>query len=189
MQEIIGGLIGGGVFVFFFFVLHSPFIGIAAALGAYLGINLLLSSKTGSKSGVDTSKAFHSALDDAYAKINEIKASSLNIKNDKVKRDVEQLCIAALSILDDQKKNPMGSQSLINYYLDSTTRIIKKYVELNEVKIRTPEIQSLLEKCENILSSVNQALSKQISSMMEDDISDLDAEISVLEKTLKSEGL
>jgi 5-bromo-4-chloroindolyl phosphate hydrolysis protein len=45
------------------------------------------------------------------------------------------------------------------------------------------------QKVESLLSTIKQAFDKQLAKLLEDDVMDLDVEISVLEKTMKSEGL
>lgn len=189
IRDVAAGITGGAIFILFLFALKlNIFISILAGLGAFAGVVLLFGS-TGNQDADESGSAFANAVEECYKKIKEIRAYKQRIKKPSVVASVEELCIAAESMLEEYKKNPVESKSSIGYYLDSTSRILKKYIELLDMRINTPEIENMIEKSENIIHSVNLAFRQNIENQLGNEIVDLDAEISVLEKTLKTEGL
>ena len=106
-----------------------------------------------------------------------------------MQRKVEKLCQSAVNILKDFKENPGDTNSFISYYLDATLRILDKYVELSTNAIISSEVQQMLIKSENMIDSVTETFENYKQKSTDEDLIDLDAEISVLEKTIKSEGL
>ena len=61
-------------------------------------------------------------------------------------------------------------------------------MELSARKDKTKEIDDSLKRVEAMLDSIKDTYSKQLHNLLEDDLLDLNTEISVLEKTMKFEG-
>ena len=104
---------------------------------------------------------------------------------------VVDICRTGAEIFDYLGKNPGDipkARQFINYYLDATEKIVKQYVELSGRKDKTKEIEDSLKRVEAMLDSIKETYSKQLHNLLEDDLLDLNTEITVLEKTMKFEG-
>ncbi len=124
-------------------------------------------------------------------KVREIRGYTMKIRNNDVASKVQEICRAAMDIIDSFQKDPADikrSRQFINYYLDSTRKIVGKYVELADSRTMTPEIEAAMRRVEEVLGSILDSFKKQKSSLLENDLLDLDVEVSVLEKTIKLEG-
>ena len=124
-------------------------------------------------------------------KVREIRGYTIKIRNNDVAAKVQEICRAAMDIIDSFQKDPADikrSRQFINYYLDSTRKIVGKYVELADSRTMTPEIEAAMRRVEEVLGSILDSFKKQKSSLLENDLLDLDVEVSVLEKTIKMEG-
>ena len=59
---------------------------------------------------------------------------------------------------------------------------------MQETGLRTPEISEAMMKTAQTLPVLNEVFDKQFTKFMEGELMDVDAEISLLENTLKMEG-
>jgi len=195
--QIVAAAIGGGLFVLTYLVLGLPLlVGCAAALGGYgAGLALLYTPK---KAGIEVQIADADAanvqqvLVEAAAKVDAIAALSGRIRKEEVKSKIDTLITVARGILDDIRKDPKDAKrarQFLNYYLDAVTRILTHYTDLTERGIGSAEARASLDKVESLLLTLESAFEKQRATLAQDDVLDLDSEISVLEKTLDMEGL
>lgn len=194
LSSISAGVMGGGCFLLFFVLMNGWDIPLRIILSIVIGIagyisGLLLFPAKAKSFGDTTAETLHGIIEECRIKVKEIRSYELRVTKPSLKSDIEVLCITFDTILDGYKKQPKDISAFLNYYLDSAIRIIKKYIELSQMNIKTDEIENLMHKSESIISTLKDALTKQMENTMQDDFVDLDAEISVLEKTLKTEGL
>jgi 5-bromo-4-chloroindolyl phosphate hydrolysis protein len=129
-------------------------------------------------------------VDLGRSKVVNMRNSTRMIKDNDIARNIQDICKTGTKIFDELKEHPEDikkAKPFINYYLDSTDKIIKQYIEFSS-KQMTPEIQKSLDKVEELLAPIKETFEKQLSSLMEDDLLDLDVELSVLEKTMRLEG-
>ena len=62
------------------------------------------------------------------------------------------------------------------------------YTQLQEIGLRTPEVTEALRKTAGTFPVLNEVFEKQFTRLMEGELMDVEAEISLLENTLKMEG-
>ena len=86
-------------------------------------------------------------------------------------------------------KDIKRARQFVNYYLDSTVKIVTRYVELSNTQVITPETEKSLKKVEELMRTVKVSFEHQLQQLLEDDLLDLDTEVEVLKKTLKMEGM
>jgi 5-bromo-4-chloroindolyl phosphate hydrolysis protein len=125
---------------------------------------------------------------DGMRKLNEIRQQSMHIKNNSVAFKIKDICKVGVEIFDVLKKNPNDvrrAKQFINYYIDATLNIVKRYVELSRKKNPDDEVTKSLEEVENTLDSIKETYEKQLANLYEDDLLDLNTEISLLKKTMK----
>ncbi len=113
------------------------------------------------------------------------------IRNNDAARKIQNICKVGMEIFEDIKKNPSDLRKIrtfTNYYLESTEKIINRYIELSNRKDRTREIEESMQKVESVLDQIKATFDKQLASLLEDDLLDLDVELKVLKKTMTYEG-
>lgn len=188
--SIAAGISGGLAFLFFCFILQiHPLIAAAVGAAVFAGVTLLLPAGNQKKSAEGIHELIKSTLEEGQKRLMEIRSYASKIKKPSVKGDIEVLCLTFENIMEEYKENPDEFKVILSYYLDSISRIIKQYTELVEAHVRTDETEDAIRKCENIFKTANEALTKRLENKLEDETINLKAEISVLEKTLKTEGL
>ncbi len=141
--------------------------------------------------GISESEA-RKVINQSTDKVREIRAMTMRIKDDRVAEEVRGICKAATDIIENFKKDPgdiKRARQFVNYYLDSTVKIVTRYVELSNSRVISPETERSLKKVEDLLGTVKASFEKQLQQLLEDDLLDLDTEVDVLKKTLKLEGM
>ncbi len=123
--------------------------------------------------------------------LREISNQTRFIRNNEVAGKIREICRIGVEIFDEIKREPKDlrkARQFINYYLDTTEKIVKRYVELSSKKESNPEIEETMKKVEESLDSIKDTYQKQLNNLLEDDLLDINTEIEVLKKTMKLEG-
>ena len=196
--SLIIGIISGKVFhIFFYFMFKSYLLSILVGILAYYLIWRSLKylvTKKGSKTVInDPFKAVASekAVREGMEKLKNLRNNTRMITDNTVAGKVQDICRTGAEIFEYLGKNPEDIQKarqFINYYVDATEKIVNQYVELSARKDKTKEIEDSLKRVEAMLDSIKETYSKQLHNLLENDLLDLNTEISVLEKTMKYEG-
>lgn len=196
--DILSGLIGGATFLIFLFLLgQNIIISIAVGVIAFIGGMFLFGSKLKKNqmefSGLDMdSQLVASVIKEGEERLKKIRQLSFKINDRRTKEKVDKIIDVTERIFDDIKKDPKDAKpakKFLTYYLDSTVNILEKYIDISSKRLSSPEINATLTKVETILDTIVEAFEKLLEKLLENDIIDLDTEISVLESTIKSEGL
>lgn len=197
--DILSAVIGGLAFLFLFFVLHITFIYSALmGVGTYIGLSLLLKPSKLKIRKIDISslKDIENAektISDGYRKMDEISTYMNKIKNGTVRNKVEKIFHIANRVFEYIEKDPSKirvAKRFFSYYLDTGTKLLNKYFELERSNsgIESNEINNALKKIEDVLDTVILAFEKQLTNLLENEIIDIESEISLLENTMKMEG-
>ncbi len=197
---LLGGTVLGVVgFVVVHFVLRAELvIGLLAGAGAFAAGLLVFRGKSKSKSmtvelphGV-TQEALDQALVTGKHKLNLLKGYAYKISDINVRKEADDIGAITDRILQDIRQDPKDlrrARQFLNYYLDATVKILRRYVDISSRGLSGGEIDVTLKKVENSLSTIHKAFEKQLAKLMEDDVMDLDTEVEVLERTIRMEGL
>ncbi len=124
-------------------------------------------------------------------KLRNIRNRTVSIPRNDIAVKVQEICKTGSEIFEYIQKNPddlKKAKQFINYYLDTTEKIVNRYVELSGTKEKSPQIEESLKKVEEMLQSINETYRKQLHNLLEDDLLDLNTEIKVLETTMKMEN-
>ena len=125
-------------------------------------------------------------------KVAEIDRLSEKIKDPSVKEKVLEIREQVVKIFENFKNDPDDikiSRQFLSYYLDTTIKIIRKYIDLSSQKVISVELKESLKRVDEILVQIIDAFGKHHDKLIQNDIMDLDAEITVMEKTMKMEGM
>jgi hypothetical protein len=109
-----------------------------------------------------------------------------------VRDEVVALCSTADHIIAELAAQPRkldAARGFLTYYLDAAQRIVDGYVNLGRRGSSTAEINQTLERAESSLKVVQQAFDRQLANVLEDRAMDLDSEIELLERTVRSETM
>jgi 5-bromo-4-chloroindolyl phosphate hydrolysis protein len=131
------------------------------------------------------------ALEAGFEKLYALEKKSFNIESEEIRRKIGRIYELGQKILDDVRENPSdynAARQFFNYYLDATNSILDKYVILQKNSEYLSIADKSFRKTEDLLDTVELAYQKQLEKLYEDDVMDLDTELKVLAKTIKSEG-
>jgi len=140
----------------------------------------------------DKEFAMEEALKMGNSKLSEIKSLGKAIKQQNLKEKITKICEITEKILAEVKRDPSDlkrAKQFLNYYLDSTIKIVSTYVKLATTEVNDKSIKDYMVKIETMLDTLAQAFDKQLAMLLSNDVMDLDVELSLLESMIKSENL
>lgn len=199
LKFIISAIAGAGTYAIVAKILvFSKLIPILIGVAVFILVWRLLKSFFRNKEGkimkgdmTPEARQAEKAAEEGMKLLMKMRNSTRMVKNNDAAKKIQDICKIGVDIFEDVKKNPQDLKKIktfTNYYLDSTDKIITQYVELSGKKEITPEIQSAMTKVEALLDQIKETFEKQLKNLMEDDLLNLDVELSVLKKTMKYEG-
>ena len=131
-------------------------------------------------------------LEEAREDFENIRRSMKQIEDAELREQSEQLHETAARILKYLEKHPekIGmARRFIDYYQDTASSLLGKYVELQESSLKTEEALRLKEDTKGAIKTLNRAFEQQFQRLMSSEMLDMDAEIKLLEKMRKMEGI
>lgn len=189
------GLLSFALFFILFFIADLSVIlsGLSGVVLFFICSAFFASGKDDTATEVSNSvnSNVESALSYGFQKLEAIEKKSFGIENVDVRNKVGRIYNLGLKILNDVKENPddfYAARQFFNYYLDATDSILEKYVSLQENREFLAIADESFRKTEALLDTVETAYQKQLEKLYEDDVMDLDTELKVLAKTIKTEG-
>ena len=196
VTALISALISCAVFLLLFLVAGWNLA--AAALLCillYFGLGLILKPRK-KIGGIDVEKIqggeeLQKLLEEARKDLKQISRAAREITNIKAKEDAEALEAGGRRILSYLEENPEKismARRFFTYYLDTAAGLLERYTQLQETGLRTPEVTEALRKTAGTFPVLNEVFEKQFTRLMEGELMDVEAEISLLENTLKMEG-
>ena len=196
VTALISALISCAVFLLLF--LAAGWNLAAAALICillYFGLGLILKPRK-KIGGIDVEKIqggeeLQKLLEEARKDLKQISRAAREITNIKAKEDAEALEAGGRRILSYLEENPEKismARRFFTYYLDTAAGLLERYTQLQETGLRTPEVTEALRKTAGTFPVLNEVFEKQFTRLMEGELMDVEAEISLLENTLKMEG-
>jgi 5-bromo-4-chloroindolyl phosphate hydrolysis protein len=182
------------LFAFSFTVLQWPILAAALlALGCYGGLSFLV--PVSRLTGVDiedtkNGKEIISLLEEGEKDLFSIKATIDKLKDPQIKAKAQGVYREGGKIIGYIKKNPakaVMARRFFNYYLDKADELLKKYNDLISVEIETDHLRSLKEKTLSALGSISKGMVLQFSKLISSDVIDIEADIKLLENTIRME--
>jgi 5-bromo-4-chloroindolyl phosphate hydrolysis protein len=196
---IFSGIVGGGFFFVFFFLIQmslamSIVLGLAGLGGAYTFIYAFRPKNRieFNMGGGVTPELITATLKEGNEKMRILGEYAQKVSDPKVSGKINQIIEVIRRIFENFKQDPNDikyAKQFLSYYLDTSIRIVKKYIDLSSQNVQSPEIAATLAKAVNMLDSIEKAFEKQQARLLRDDAMDLDVEIETLERTFSSEDL
>ena len=194
---IIAGIFSAGLFVTLLFDARWNFfasLGIAAA--AYIGITLIFRpvKKIGNveADSIDGGEELLKRLETAQENSRSIERSMRRINDGEVLAQAEQLHAVSENMIGYLTDNPdkiYAVRQFIDYYQATAVKLLSRYAGLEATGIFTDDIVRQRADTLEALRTLNAAFAKQYEKLLSGDMTDTDAEIRLLEKTVKMEGL
>jgi len=192
---LVAGFAGGAAFALLFFLVGLALLwAVVSGVGVFLA-SAYLSLRTPKRvylvaDGYDK-KAVETILTEGRKKLRELDYCYVQVDNIEVKKKISNLYDLASQIFGEIERDPKNIKNVrefITYYLDATVNIMTNYGELSK-DASTPEIKEIMAKVEGSLDTIKTAFEKQLASLHVDDIWDMQAEVALLEKTVKMKEL
>lgn len=127
------------------------------------------------------------ALAQAHRRVRAILDAAGPIHKPDVRGQVTSLCATAEEILGELAREPRQiplARSFLAYYLEAAERIVAGYADLSGRGSSSPDLAESLTRAESSLDAVQRAFDRQLDSLLERRVIDLDVEVEVLEKTV-----
>ena len=196
-SSVFAGILGGVTFAALLVLFGSMFWSIVGGAAAFAAGLLLFAPRDKERihefklHGISRSDLL-AALRQGGIQVGELRSAISGIPSKKIKAKASAVVSVAERILADIEQDPKDlrrARPFLNYYLDATIKIVTRYVSLSNQGVISPDIEQSKRRVEEILDTLKGAFEKQLALLLEDDVMDLDAELEVLERTIKMEGL
>ncbi len=190
-------LVGTAVFgICFQFTVLGFLLSSVAGATAMVLLNSLLKAVASSRRAAAAretteKKSADEVVKDGMEKLRLISNAARMIRSNEIAGEIRDICRVGVDIFDYIKKHPdrMGRvKQFTNYYLDATKKIVEQYAELSLKQNPAAEVTKTLVKIEGMLASIRHTFDRQLDTLMEDRLLDLNAELAVLKNTMKMEG-
>jgi 5-bromo-4-chloroindolyl phosphate hydrolysis protein len=124
----------------------------------------------------------------------QLEQLAFKIKHDLVRTSVQQILQAYQFFAQEVQKDPQDARPVKRYltnYGETTIKLVQRYVELQSLSLekRTPEEGQFIDRIEIALGELQNAASTQLVRLREQNLMDLDIELTLLEKTIHLDGL
>lgn len=194
--SVVSGMAAGIVFlVLLFLVKWNFFIDAGLALGIFVSLTFLLKprEKIGRiyVEGIPDGEELKKYLEDAREDFAAIETCKRKIRDSEVKAEVERLNLTAEKIIAFLEENPEKirlARQFIDYYQDTASSLLQKYVKLQDTALSTDEVQKLKTETAKAVKTLNTVFEGQFQKLLRNEMVDMDAEIRLLQQTAKMEN-
>lgn len=194
--NLLAALLAGGIFLILMFLFHwNFFVDLTLAVGAFLGLSLLL--KPSRKIGgiridmLPEGETMSRQLEEARNNFRSMEQSMLQIQEPVVRQEAQRLKQTAKNILAYLEKHPekiKSARQFIDYYQETASSLLQKYIELQNTDLRTTDVMQLQGNTIKAIGTLNTAFEEQFQKLMRSEMIDMEAEIRLLEQTVKMEN-
>jgi 5-bromo-4-chloroindolyl phosphate hydrolysis protein len=195
VQVVIPLLISVVVFCMMFILLKWT-LSMAAplSLGCYMGLSFLFTpvSRIGGVNieHIKNSEEIMTLLEEGEKDLALIKTMMETAKDPQIRVRAQNVYREGDTIIDYIKKNPAKAvlaRRFFNYYLDKAGEILKRYQDLISAGIETDHLNSLKEKTLSALEAISKGMVLQFSKLISSEVIDIEADIKLLESTVRME--
>lgn len=197
VTAVISGVFSSGLFLILFLDIHwNFFVSLVIAAAVYFGITLIFrpSRKIGEvdADSIDGGEELLKRLETAQENSRNLKRSMNRINDSEVHAQAEALHAVSEKIIGYLTENPdkiHAARQFIDYYQTTAAKLLSRYEGLEATGIFTDDIMRQKADTLEALRTLNTAFAKQYERLISGDMTDTDAEIRLLDKTVKMEGL
>ena len=182
------------LFLILLFWIELPFV-ITLPIAVTVFIVLFISMSKKQRNNVirivNTTPEVKQLLQSVSSKMNEIYEYDNKITDTVLKNrlsEVNDITNKIFNVLQQDPRKVKSARQFTSYYLDSTLKVLKLYVDLNSHKSTSNELLATSKKVESLLITLKDAYQNQLDKLLKNDLLDLNTEIQVLESLLKSDN-
>lgn len=194
---ILSGIFSSVLFIVMFFDMRWNFlVSLIIAAAVYIGITLLFRPvrKIGDvdADSINGGDELLKRLETAQENSRNIGRSIRRINDREILEQAAKLHTVSEKIIGYLTERPdriYSARQFIDYYQQTAVKLLSRYAGLEEAGIFTDDIVRQKADTLDALRTLNTAFAKQYELLMSGEMSDTDAEIRLLEKTAKMEGL
>ena len=93
-----------------------------------------------------------------------------------------------LGYMEEHPEKIRLARQFIDYYQDTASSLLQKYVALQDTSLNTGQVQRLQEDTLRAAGTLNKVFEQQYQKLLRNEMMDMDAEIRLLEQTAKMEN-
>ena len=192
-RYIISSAIGGAFFAVPYLALNIGLVpSLITASVAFAASTLATKKSNLDDLGIKNLNMYKQLLESSKSNIKDLKRITPSIDNTDIKNDIVEITTTSEKIISRLEKTPEKipqATNFLNYYLPITLKIMKKYEEIENQKLTSKEVKDFNQRITNLIDNINNAFGIQLNNLYSTDMVDIDAEMKVFEKLLKSDGL
>ena len=192
-RYVLSGIVGGAFFAVPYLALNIGFLpSIGVGVLAFAASSLASEESDLDKLGKKNLGIYKELLIKNKEYVRELKQISKSISDSGIRDEVNEITSTSEKIINRLVKTPekiSQATNFLNYYLPITLKILKKYEEIEDEKLTSKEVREFKERIINLLGNIKNAFNMQLNNLYSTDMIDIDAEMKVFEKVLKSDGL
>ena len=124
--------------------------------------------------------------------ISEMKRLNENIQDETISSQIDRLEEISGKIFQQVQAEPAKLPQIrkfMNYYLPTTLKLLNAYDRMGEQGVAGENINSTMERVENMMGTIVTAFEKQLDSLFGAEAMDISTDITVLENMMAREGL
>ena len=172
---------------------HGPIdsflYGLAVVLGSYLyyGFDPARNDPQVAAVGITTEELIE-LLDEADGRINAIETAGKDIRNAEFRDRLRRIASEARVILDTIEEDPTDARrarKFLKVYLDGAQQVTTGYARAH----KNDDSPALEDNFRRVLTTIETVISEQQAKLRENNASDLDVQIEVLQMQLEKEGV
>lgn len=170
-------------------LIQSVLYGLAVMLGCYLYYDFDPARKDPDIAAVGiTTEELVELLDEAEGRIEGIETASRDIHNIEFKDRLRRIVKEARTILDTIEKDPVDARrarKFLKVYLDGAQQVTEGYARTHTAN----QTHALEDNFRRVLTTIETVVAEQQLKLEENNLSDLDVSIEVLQMQLEKEGV
>lgn len=186
---IISGIIGAAFFGLSYLALDLSFmVSLVIGIIALFAGNLVFSKK-------ETIDVEELTDEEVIRKIknsnNQIYGMIAKVNSSTLKASIKDIVESTTKIIEKVSKDKTDLKKIrtfVEYYLPVTLKILRKYDEIENQGLNSKDSKVFMKTVEEKIKLISDSFRGQLAALYQDDLVDVDAELTVLENMLKSEG-
>ena len=191
-SEVVSGVIGGSFFAIPYLALSVPFLpSLAIGAAAFAAGELVLETNV-VETLKETNLDLYHKLQKARKQNQHILDSIPKVENEELRIELNEINDTTTKIIETIEKNPDKEKKLKNffdYYLPVTVKLLDRYDEIENQRLNSKDSKKFNENTLKTIKEINSVFKKFLNILYEDDMTDTNVEIKVLNSMLKADGL
>ena len=192
-KEVVSAVVGGAFFAVPYLALSftlAPALAIGCA--AFGASELVLSGMVKNDKLKDTDLPLYMKITNAKKQNEEILEMIPKIESEETRKNLNEIHETVDKIIKTIEDNPKKGDKVKNffeYYLPVLLKIVKRYDEVENQKLRSKEGKTFMDKADKMIMDTSKAFDSILASLYSRDILDADADMKVYDMMLKADGI